>query len=171
MAIPQSQLPSTAGAVARAWLGFVVLVGAHFAVRPLFDTRVNVDFLLIGILFASVRVRPGVAALLGLVAGLTIDAFAPAAVGAAALSLVLVAFIASWVKAVFFADHVALTGLFVFVGKVGFDAVYALLSGGFTGLNLVVQLLIWSPISALMTAAVALVLLTAFRPVYRPSST
>ena len=170
MATPQSQLPSTAGAVARAWLGFFVLIGAHFAVRPLLDSRVNVDFVLIAILFASVRVRPGVAAVLGLAAGLTIDAFAPAAIGAAAISFVLVAFVGSWVKDAFFADHVALTGLFVFVGKVGFDAVYALLSGGFKGLNLVVQLLIWSPLSALMTAAVALVLLTAFRPFYRPST-
>lgn len=170
MATPQSQLPSTAGAIARAWLGFFVLVGAQFAVRPLFDTRVNVDFLLIAILFASVRVRPGIAAVLGLAAGLTVDAFAPSAVGAAALTLVLVAFIASYVKAVFFADHVALTGLFVFIGKVGFDTVYALLSGGSKGLNLVVQILIWSPISALMTAAVALILLTAFRPFYRPTT-
>ena len=109
MAIPQPQ--SGAASVARAWLGFALLLAAHFAVRPLLSTRANVDFLLIAVLFSAVRVRPGVGALIGLVSGLAVDALAPSAFGSATLAFVLVAFAASWVKAVFFADHVALTGV------------------------------------------------------------
>lgn len=152
----------------KAWLGFVLLVAAHFAIRPFVSTRFNVDFLLIAVLFASVRLRPGFAAVIGLLAGIAVDALAPQAFGAAALAMIVVAFTASWVKAVFFADHVALTGLFVFVGKFGFDAVYALVSRGVRGMDLVVQLLLWSPLSAAVTALVAIALLTVFRPLFRP---
>ncbi len=166
-----SAMPSESGAgsVVRAWLGFALLVVAHFAVRPLFASRANVDFLLIAVLFATVRVRPGVAALLGLMAGLALDALAPAGFGSAALSMVIVAFVASWVKAVFFAEHVALTGLFVFVGKFVFDALHAIFGGGVHGISLVVELLLWTPLSAALTAVVAILLLTVFRPLYRPS--
>lgn len=168
--MPAPQPQSGAASVLRAWVGFAILVAAHFAVRPLFDTRANVDFLLIGVLFSAVRMRPGLAALLGLVAGLMTDALAPSAFGAASLAFVVVAFGASWVKAVFFADHVALTGLFVFLGKLSFDAVYALVSGGTRGMGLLVQLLLWTPLSAALTAAVAILLLTVFRPLFRPSN-
>jgi rod shape-determining protein MreD len=168
MAAPQSQ--SALAAAARAWVGFALLVAAHFAVRPLFSTRVNVDFLLIAVLFSAVRVRPGVAALLGFGAGLMVDALAPTAFGAATLAFVAVAFTASWVKAVFFADHVALTGLFIFVGKLIFDALYAGASGGTRGVGLAIQLLLWSPLSAALTAGVALLLLTILRPLYRTST-
>jgi rod shape-determining protein MreD len=154
----------------RAWIGFALLLMAHFAIRPLISTRVNVDFLLIAVLFAAVRVRPGLAAVIGLFAGLAIDALAPSAFGAATLAMVAVSYGASRVKAVFFADHVALTGLFVFLGKLLFDLLYATGSGGLRGVGLMVQLLVWSPLSAALTAAVAIVLLTVFRPLYRPVS-
>ena len=83
--------------------------------------------------------------------------------------MVIVAFAASWVKAVFFAEHVALTGLFVFVGKFVFDALHAIFGGGVHGISLVVELLLWTPLSAALTAVVAILLLTVFRPLYRPS--
>lgn len=164
-------LPRSGAVVAaRAIAGFVLLLAAHFAVRPLIASRANVDFLLIAILFAAVRVRPGFAAVLGLLAGLAVDALAPGAFGAAALALVAVSFAASRVKAVFFADHVALTGLFVFLGKLVFDALYQAANGGVRGMGLVVQMLLWTPLSAALTAAVAIVLLTMFKPLYRPSA-
>ncbi|MEQ1692390.1 MAG: rod shape-determining protein MreD [Gemmatimonas sp.] len=168
MAAPAPQSGLASGA--RAFLGFALLIAAHFAIRPLFASRANVDFLLIAILFSAVRLRPGLAAVLGLAAGLMVDALAPSAFGAAAVSLVAVAFAASRVKAVFFADHVALTGLFVFVGKLCFDALYAGVSGGVRGIPLVVQLLLWTPLSAALTALVAVLLLTLFRPLYRPTA-
>ncbi len=154
----------------RAWLGFALLAAAHFGVRPLFGARANVDFLVIAVLFAAVRVRPGVAALLGFVAGLALDALVPASFGSSALVMTCVAFAASWTKAVFFAEHVALTGLFVFVGKWLFDVGVLLVSGGARGVDLMLQILLWSPLSAALTALVAVILLTAFRPLYRPQA-
>lgn len=166
MATPQGT--SGAASVAGAWLGFALLLAAQFAVRPLFSSRINVDFLIVAVLFSAVRVRPGLAALIGLAAGLTVDSLAPSAFGSATLAYVAVAFVASRIKAVFFADHIALTGLFVFLGKLTFDAMYAGISGGTRGAGLVVQLLLWTPLSAALTAAVSILLLTVFRPLFRP---
>jgi rod shape-determining protein MreD len=165
MRAPQSA--SGVGSAVRAFIGFALLVTAHFGIRPLFGTRVMVDFLVIGILFAAVRLRPGVAALLGFVLGLSADALAPGSFGAATLALTLIAFGASWLKAVFFANHIALTGLFIFLGKWCFDAIYVLAGGGVRGVDLIVQLLLWTPLAAALTAAVAVLLLTLFRPLYR----
>ncbi len=165
MRAPQSQ--SGVGSALRAFVGFALLVTAHFGVRPLFGSRVMVDFLVIGILFAAVRMRPGLAALLGFTLGLAVDALAPGSFGAAMLALTVIAFGASWLKAVFFANHIALTGLFIFLGKWSFDAIYVLLSGGVRGADLVVRLLLWSPLAAALTALVAILLLTIFRPLYR----
>jgi rod shape-determining protein MreD len=168
MAIPQPQ--SAAASLVRAWIGFVLLLLAQFAVRPLISTRASVDFLVIAVLFASVRMRPGLAALVGFAAGIAVDALVPSAFGAAAISFTAVAFVASRVKAVFFADHVALTALFVFVGKLIFDALNTAFSGAARGSDLVVQLLLWTPLSAALTALVAVVLLTVFRPLFRPAA-
>jgi rod shape-determining protein MreD len=161
------QTASGVGSAVRAFIGFALLVTAHFGIRPLFGTRVMVDFLVIGILFAAVRLRPGVAALLGFALGLSADALAPGSFGAATLALTLIAFGASWLKAVFFANHIALTGLFIFLGKWCFDAIYVLVGGGARGVELIVQLLLWTPLAAALTAAVAVLLLTLFRPLYR----
>ncbi len=164
--------PTSSGSssVVLAWIGFALLVGAHFGVRPLLGGRASVDFLVIAILFAAVRIRPGLAAMLGFAAGLAIDALVPATFGAGILVMTCVAFGASWTKAAFFTDHIALTGLFVFVGKWVFDTGYVLIGGGARGLDLAVQLILWSPASAALTATVAVVLLTAFRPLYRPQA-
>ena len=153
------QTASGVGSAVRAFIGFALLVTAHFGIRPLFGTRVMVDFLVIGILFAAVRLRPGVAALLGFALGLSADALAPGSFGAATLALTLIAFGASWLKAVFFANHIALTGLFIFLGKWCFDAIYVLVGGGARGVELIVQLLLWTPLAAALTAAVAVLII------------
>lgn len=163
---PQPQ-SSTAASAARATIGFLLLLTAHFAVRPLTTGPAHIDFIMIAILFSAVRMRPGVAAVTGLLTGLAIDAMAPGSFGAVALVLTLVAFGASRLKAVFFADHVALTGLFVLVGKWLFDVVLALFTGGASGTSLAVALLLWSPLSAVLTAGAAVFLLTVLRPLYK----
>ncbi len=167
MSRPQQQTPGIVSAL-QAWLGFALLLTAHFAVRPLFSGRASVDFVVVAILFSAVRMRPGLAALTGFLTGLAIDALAPGSFGASALVLTLIAFGASWLKAVFFADHIALTGLFVFAGKWLFDVAMTLLTGGATDTSWVVSLLLWSPLSAALTALLAVLLLTVFRPLYRP---
>lgn len=156
------------GSALRAWLGFALLIVAQFGVRPLIEGRATVDFSVIAVLFAAVRMRPGFAALTGFLTGLALDAFAPGSFGASAIVLTLVAFGASWLKAVFFADHVALTALFVFGAKWLFDVALVLLTGVGAGASLLVTLLVWSPLSAGLTALVTILLLVLFRPLYRP---
>jgi rod shape-determining protein MreD len=158
------------GSALRAWVGFALLIAAHFGVRPLLAGRASVDFAVIAVLFSAVRVRPGLAALIGFLTGLALDALSPGSFGASAIVLTLVAFGASWLKAVFFADHVALTGLFVFGAKWLFDLAMTLLTGVGTGVSLLVALLLWAPLSAALTALVAVLLLVLFRPLYRPQS-
>lgn len=164
----KSQLiPPGPGDVFRFIVGIVILVLAHFSVRPLLAGHAEIDFLLIAVLFIAVRVRPGVAALTGLCAGLIVDSLNPAQFGAATLAFSLTAYGASWLKAVFFAENVALTGVFIFVGKWLFDAVYLLAGRGVPGVDKTIQLLLWSPLAASLTAIVAVMLLTFFRPLYR----
>lgn len=166
--MPRSSPPSNGiTRVLAAWFGFLLLMTAHFTIRPFVHGPVSADFALIAVLFASVRMRPGFAALTGFLVGAALDALVPQHFGAQALVLSIVAFGASWLKAVFFADNAGLTGLFIFVGTLLVDAVLALLIGtGTTPLWL--SLLVWAPLSALVTALVALLLLTVFRPLYRP---
>lgn len=158
------------GSALRAWGGYFLLVLAHFGVRPLLASRASVDFAVIAVLFAAVRMRPGLAAVTGFLTGLALDALAPGSFGSNAIALTVVAFGASWLKAVFFGDHVALTGLFVFAAKWLFDVAMTLLTGIGTGTSLVAALLLWSPLSAALTALVAVLLLVLFRPLYRPPS-
>jgi rod shape-determining protein MreD len=162
--------PSGATSTLLAWIGFALLIAAHFTVRPLFVGPVSVDFALIALLFASVRMRPGFAALTGFLLGLALDALAPGNFGAAALVLTVLGFGASWLKAVFFADNVSLTALFLFGGKWIFDIAMTVLVGTKGGASLVVSMLLWSPLSAALTALVAVLLLTLFRPLYRPQA-
>ncbi|MBY0489140.1 MAG: rod shape-determining protein MreD [Gemmatimonadaceae bacterium] len=167
----QPTAPSGIGSAVRAWLGFGLLLVAHFAVRPLFTGPVAVDFALIALLFAAVRMRSGFAAVTGFLLGIALDALAPGSFGAATLVLTLLGFGASWLKAVFFADNLSLTALFLFGGKWLFDVAMTLLVGTKGGASMLVTLLLWSPLSAAATALVALLLLTLFRPLYRPAVT
>jgi rod shape-determining protein MreD len=154
----------------QALVGFLLLVIAQYTLRPLIGGRAQVDFLAIAVLFSAVRLRPGAAALLGFVVGLMVDCLAPGSFGAAALAFTLVGYAASWLKAVFFADHIALTGLFVFGGKWLFEALYLLAGPRVGSIDLVLQLLLWVPLAAALTAVVAVLLLTLFRPLYRPQT-
>lgn len=143
----------------------VLLVTLHFTLRPLLDWRAGVDFLVIGVLLVAVRVRPGAAALTGLLVGTAIDSMTPEALGAGALAMTLVGFLASRLKAAFFTDELALNAFFVFLGKLAYDWVSILAEGRLSGMTLVWQLVAWTPLSALATAAVGLLVLGAVRPV------
>ena len=91
----------------RTALAFVILVVLHYTLRPMLAWRAEPDFLLIATLLVAIRVRPGVAAVLGFLIGLISDAVTVHAFGAGALALSAIAFSASWLKAVFFADNLA----------------------------------------------------------------
>ena len=109
---------------ARAVIAFALLVLLHYTVRPLLGWRTPVDFLVIAVLLSAVRVRPGAAALIGFLTGLVADSLTPSAFGAGALAMTAVGATASWLKAVFFADNLALNGFFLFVAKWAFDLIF-----------------------------------------------
>jgi len=142
----------------------LVLVALHFTLRPLLDWRAGVDFLVIGVLLVAVRVRPGAAAIVGLFFGLVLDAMNPEALGAAALAMTITAFAASRLKAAFFADALGLNAIFVFGGKVVFDVISIIAEGRLGGSALAWQLLAWTPLSALATAVIGVVVMALVRP-------
>jgi rod shape-determining protein MreD len=116
------------------------------------------------VLLVAVRMRPGFAAFVGFVIGLAADSITPSAFGNGALGLTVVAYLASWLKAVFFADNIALSAMFFFVGKWTFDALYLVSERRLQGPELLVQLLLWSPLAATVTALSGVLLLLLLRP-------
>jgi rod shape-determining protein MreD len=159
----------TASGFVRALLAFFILVVLHFSVRPLLGWRAEIDFLTIALLLAAVRVRPGTAALMGFVLGLIADSLTPSAFGAGALAMSLVGFAASWLKAVFFADNLALNGFFFFAGRWAFSIVYMLAEHQRHGVELAQEIFVWAPLSAAVTAAAGVLLLVLMRPLLEPA--
>lgn len=159
-----------AGRLLRGVIAFALLVTLHYSVRPLLGWRVGMDFLVIAVLLTAVRVRPGVAAVIGFLTGLVADSLAPSAFGAGALAMTGIAFAASWLKAVFFADNVALLAFFFFLGKWAFDIMYIIAEHRLGITDTLIQILLWSPLSAALTAVVGLLLLLTFRSVLEPQS-
>jgi rod shape-determining protein MreD len=147
-------------------LGVVVLVllVLQYTLRPILDWRAGIDFLIIALLVLAVRVRPGVAAASGFVIGLISDALTPEAFGAGALAMTLVGFAASRLKAGFFAENIWLNAVFIFVGKVAYDLVYLLAEQRLGGAALLAQMFVWTPLAALVTSLVGLVVMAMVRP-------
>ena len=150
--------------VVRATVAFVILVLLNFTIRPLLGWRAEIDFLLIAVLLAAVRVRPGSAAIMGFAVGLLSDSLTPNAFGAGALAMSGVAFAASWLKAVFFADNLALNGFFFFAGRWAYAIIYVLAEHQRTGVELAQEMFIWAPLSGAVTAAAGVILLVLMRP-------
>jgi rod shape-determining protein MreD len=142
----------------------VLLVVLHYALRPLLAWRVQADFLVIALLVIAVRTRPALAAFLGFVFGMLTDALAPESFGAGALALAMVGFASSWLKAAFFTENLLLNGVFVFLGKWAFDLIYMVAAHKMHFMDIVVQLLLWSPLAAVFTAVVGLVVLAISQP-------
>lgn len=145
-------------------LVLALLIALHFTLRPLLDWRAGVDFLVIGALVVAVRVRPGTAAVVGLLLGVATDAMTPEALGAGALAMTVMSFGASRLKSAFFADDLLLNAVFIFLGKLFFDVVSVLAEGRLGGMTLLWQLVAWTPLSALATAAVGMLVLAMVRP-------
>lgn len=153
------------------WAALLLLAVAQFALRPrLGDPRWAPDFLLIAVLFLALRTRPAAGAAAGFVVGLMTDAVAPTAFGAAALATTLVGFGAGWVKALFVADNLLVNVLFVFGASWLRDIIQVLASNQLKGGALLWQLLAWSPLAALSTAAAAVVVRMLFRGWLDPRS-
>jgi len=126
--------------------------------------RASVDFLIVALLLGSVRLRPGAAAVYGFLLGLVADSLAVSAFGASALAMSLVGFAASWLKAVFFADNLALNGFFLFLAKWAFDMIFLVVGHRAEGVELLMQIFVWSPLSAAVTAAAGVIALSLLKP-------
>ncbi len=142
----------------------LILIVLHYTLRPLLGWRASIDFLVIALLFGSVRMRPGLAAVYGFALGLVSDSLAVSGFGAGALGMCAVGFAASWLKAVFFADNLALNGFFLFLGKWLFDLIYELAGHRLGGGELVMQIFVWSSLSAAVTALAGVFALMLVRP-------
>lgn len=141
-----------------------LLLVLHFVVRPrLGDPRFAPDFVLVALLFLAIRTRPGVGAGAGFLVGISIDAVAPTAFGAAALAYTAIGFLAGWVKVVLFAENAVMTALFVLLAAWLRDVIQVVASNQLTGHALTWQLLVYSPLAAVTTALAALVVLVIFR--------
>ncbi|HYT04443.1 MAG TPA: rod shape-determining protein MreD [Gemmatimonadales bacterium] len=145
---------------------YIVLVGLavlQFAVTiRLWDRSVGPDFLLLALLIYTIRAAPGPSAGAGFLVGLLRDALTPASFGAGALAHTLVGYLASWSKAVFFAENLFVNGCLFFAGTWCRNLVVALASGKLKGGMLGWELLVWSPIQSLTTAVAGMLVLWLF---------
>ena len=89
------------------------------------------------------------------------EALTPPELGAGTLGHTVVAYLASWGRAVFFADNLLVNAAFVAVGLWIRDLLVLALSG--SGRPLLVELALYSPLQALTSALFALLVLLAFR--------
>jgi rod shape-determining protein MreD len=147
-------------------LVLLLLLVLQFYVRPrLWNARVSPDFLLIGLMLFAMRSGAGAGALVGFLVGLIEDTLTPARFGAATLAHTLVGYLASWGRAVFFADNMLVNAAFVAVGLWLRDLI-VLVASETDHKQLLTQLTFYSPVQALTTAAFALLVLVTFRAVF-----
>lgn len=154
----------------RLLVAVIVLVTAHFVLRPLLGDRIEIDFLVLALLLLAIRVRPGVGALVGLALGAAADSASPSGFGSAMLALTLVGYVTSWLKAAFFAENALLDGVVIFVSAWGVVLLRLLLSGRAFEPGIAVAALVWAPLSAALTAVVGAVLFAVLRPLLKPAS-
>lgn len=147
-------------------LVMLLLVVLQFYLRPrLWDARISPDFLLIALMLFAMRSSPGVAALAGFAVGLIADTLTPARFGAGALAHTLVGYLASWGRAVFFADNMLVNAGFVAAGLWLRDFL-VLMASGTDHRQMFTELTLYSPLQALTTAGFALIVLILFRSMF-----
>ena len=149
-------------------LVFLILAVLHFGLRPLLgDERLAPDFLLLGVLVYAIGARPGNAAIAGFVVGLLNDGLVPTVFGAGAFAYTVVAYLAAWSKAVFFADNLYVNAALFFLGAWARDLLVMLIGRQWSDTDAVSQLLwqlgYWAPIQALTTSVSGVIVLVVFR--------
>ena len=143
----------------------LILIVLHYTLRPLLGWRASIDFLLIALVFGAVRTRPAGAAIYGFILGLAADSLSLGTFGAGALAATVVGFAAAYLKAVFFADNLALNWFFLFVGKWTFDIAMFLMERRMHGSELLMQVFVWSPLAAFVTAIAGVMAIIILRPI------
>ena len=141
----------------------LLLAVLHFALRPfLGDFRSSPDLLLLALLVYAVRARPGHAAVAGFLVGLVVDSLTPVAFGAGMLAHTAVGYLAAWGKAIFFAENLVVNAGFFFVGTWLRDLLVLVAGRHMDQAAMLWQLGFWSPIKALTTAIIGVVVLVVF---------
>ncbi|NIM50328.1 MAG: rod shape-determining protein MreD [Gemmatimonadales bacterium] len=142
----------------------LLLLVLHFALRPfLGDFRSTPDFILLALLVFAIRARPGQAAVAGFLVGLLVDSLTPVAFGAAALAHTCVGYLAAWGKAVFFAENLLVNAGFFFGGTWLRDLLVMVAGRHMEDSVFWWQLVFWSPLKAITTAVVGVLVLLVFR--------
>lgn len=154
----------------RLMVAVLVLIVAHFVLRPLLGDRIEIDFLVLALLLLSIRVRPGVGALLGLLLGAAADAAAPSGFGSAMLAMTMVGYVTSWLKAAFFAENAVLDGVVIFASAWSVMLIRLLLSGRGFEAGFAISALVWAPLSAAATAVIGALLFAMLRPLLKPAT-
>jgi rod shape-determining protein MreD len=148
---------------AQLMLVMLVLLVLQFYLRPrVGHARISPDFLLLGLMLFAMRSGPGMGAVAGFLVGLIEDALTPARFGAGALAHTLVGYFAAWGRSVFFADNTLVNAAFVAVG-LWFRDLIVLVTSGTEHSQLLAELMIYSPLQAITTAAFAVLMLITFR--------
>ena len=147
--------------------GFVIvlliLLLLQFYVRPrLWDARVAPDFLVIALLIIAMGSRPGMGAIAGLALGLVADSLTPARVGAGMLAHTVVGYLASWGRAVFFAENMLVHAGMFFAG-VWIRNLIVVLASGTSGASILQELLVTAPLQGLTTAVAGMLILYVVR--------
>jgi rod shape-determining protein MreD len=134
------------------WLILGLLVLLHFYLRPrLYAGRGAPDFLLLALLIASFRSRPGTAAVAGFLVGLVDDVLTPAHFGAGMMAHTVVAYLAAWGRSVFFADNLLVNaGLFA-TGTLLRNVLVLVFSGGGAA-ALLASVTFWGVMQSITTA-------------------
>jgi len=152
----------------RVLVAFVLLVLLHFTLRPLLGWRLGPDFLVVATLVVAIRVRPGTAAMVGLLIGIISDSIGTEPFGAAALALTVVAYGASWIQSTVFADDLMVTAMLIFFGEWVFGVIFYFASRTAVGDPVLVPLFVWAPMRAAVTALFGVVTLMILRPILPP---
>lgn len=123
------------------------------------------DFLVVALLLAARRLRPGHAAGLGLVLGLLDGAAHPLTMGAGAVAMAILGYAAARSREVISGDSPVLLALFLLAGKWVYDLLMWILLLRFNMSGPVSSLLLVSPLAAAYAAAVGLAAAAAYRSV------
>ena len=144
-------------------LVLLILLVLQFYVRPrLWDARVAPDFLVIALLIIAMGSRPGMGAIAGLVLGLVADSLTPARVGAGMLAHTVVGYLASWGRAVFFAENMLVHAGMFFAG-VWIRNLIVVLASGTSGASILQEVLVTAPLQGLTTAVAGMLILYVVR--------
>ncbi len=135
----------------------------HFYLRPrLYAGRGAPDFLLLALLILAFRSSPGAAAVAGFCVGLVQDVLTPARFGAAMLSHTIVAYLAAWGRAVFFADNL-LVNAGLFAGGTFLRNLLVHLAGGVGVGSVLAAAAWWGAVQAVTTALAGIVVILSLR--------